>query len=233
MIERYKKNIGFITEEEQNILLTKTICLLGLGGNGGYIAEFLVRLGIKKLILFEFDSFEESNLNRQTFCHENNLTKSKIEETIKALKVINSKIEYEYYNTPFQEESIPLIQKADLIINAMDSSNDYYQNSRNTLRQCLIDYKIPILEQAISNYGGRYTILNEKGIKIFDSMSKEWKNSQNIPEGVLSQPAFLCSLIASLSILEVYRYFCEKQYNSINKIFVYSLFENKIFRANF
>lgn len=233
MIERYKKNIGFITEEEQNILLSKTICILGLGGNGGYIAEFLVRLGIKKLILFEFDSFEESNLNRQIFCCENNLTKSKIEETIKNLKAINSKIEYEYYNAPFQEESVPLVLKADLIINAMDSSNDYYQNSRSALRQCLMEYKIPILEQAISNYGGRYTILNEKGYKIFDSMSKEWRNSQNIPEGVLSQPAFLCSLIASLSVLEVYRYFCSKQYNLINKIFIYSLFENKIFEASF
>lgn len=42
MQERYKRNCGtFITEEHQNILLSKTFAVIGVGGNGRYIADFL------------------------------------------------------------------------------------------------------------------------------------------------------------------------------------------------
>ena len=60
--------------------------MIGCGGQGGYILEYLARLGVKAITFWDGDRFEESNLNRQTFCHENNLTKSKIEETVKELE---------------------------------------------------------------------------------------------------------------------------------------------------
>ena len=98
MKERYKNNIGsFLTEEHQKSFLTKTFAVIGLGGNGGYIAEFLARQGCKKLILIDFDTFEESNINRQLFCTEENFGLNKAEQAVQRLRIINSEIEYEYY----------------------------------------------------------------------------------------------------------------------------------------
>ena len=55
---RYKNNIGtYLSEENQKELLNKTFAVIGLGGNGGYIAEFLARQGCKKMILIDFDLF--------------------------------------------------------------------------------------------------------------------------------------------------------------------------------
>lgn len=52
----------------QNALFRLESChvaLFGLGGVGGYVAEALVRAGIKTLSIFDYDKINLSNLNRQ------------------------------------------------------------------------------------------------------------------------------------------------------------------------
>ena len=46
-------------------LAQKHLLVLGLGGVGGYVAEFLVRCGVGKLTLVDGDRVAVSNLNRQ------------------------------------------------------------------------------------------------------------------------------------------------------------------------
>ncbi len=50
---RYRENIDnyTFTKEIQQLLLTKNIAVIGCGGQGGYALEFLVRLGVKSIIL--------------------------------------------------------------------------------------------------------------------------------------------------------------------------------------
>lgn len=45
----------------------RAVLLVGVGGVGSVAAEMLVRCGIGKLILFDFDSVELSNMNRLFF----------------------------------------------------------------------------------------------------------------------------------------------------------------------
>lgn len=45
----------------------KAVLLVGVGGVGSVAAEMLVRCGIGKIILFDFDSVELSNMNRLFF----------------------------------------------------------------------------------------------------------------------------------------------------------------------
>lgn len=48
-----------------NMLANKHLLVLGLGGVGGYVAEFLARCGAGKLTLVDGDKVALSNLNRQ------------------------------------------------------------------------------------------------------------------------------------------------------------------------
>jgi tRNA A37 threonylcarbamoyladenosine dehydratase len=70
MEERYFRNLGAISEEEIAALHTKRVCVIGCGGLGGYVIEFLSRIGIGTLTAVDGDCFVLSNLNRQLFNEE-------------------------------------------------------------------------------------------------------------------------------------------------------------------
>ena len=76
--ERVTRNIGIITWQEQEIIRTSRVAVLGVGGLGGPLAENLVRAGCQNLVICDFDFFDESNLNRQ-ICTVEDIGKRKID----------------------------------------------------------------------------------------------------------------------------------------------------------
>lgn len=67
VFNRQSRIPGFIQEK----LNSATIVLIGAGGLGGEISEGLVRKGVGSLKIFDSDSVEPSNLNRQFFFRKN------------------------------------------------------------------------------------------------------------------------------------------------------------------
>ena len=62
---RYSRNIPALSEAECVALQGKTVAVIGCGGLGGYLIEYLTRIGIGTIRCVDGDVFEESNLNRQ------------------------------------------------------------------------------------------------------------------------------------------------------------------------
>ena len=59
------RNIGWVTEPEQQALRGKKVAIAGLGGVGGAHAITLARLGVGRFALSDFDEYEIHNFNRQ------------------------------------------------------------------------------------------------------------------------------------------------------------------------
>lgn len=74
-------------------LKEETVLVVGLGGVGGHTLEALSRSGIGTLIIVDFDTIEESNLNRQLIATKDNLNKLKCDEWEKRIsKISNTKV---------------------------------------------------------------------------------------------------------------------------------------------
>lgn len=56
-----------------NLLQEAHVVVVGLGGVGGMSAEVLVRSGIGKMTIIDFDTVEITNLNRQIITNSNNI----------------------------------------------------------------------------------------------------------------------------------------------------------------
>jgi len=95
MTDRYERNIGAITQAEQETLLTKRAAITGCGGLGCYAAEFLARIGVGHITIIDGDIFSGSNLNRQLNARETNLGKSKASETKKRLLEIRGDLSFD------------------------------------------------------------------------------------------------------------------------------------------
>ena len=87
MFERVEKLIG---QDGLKKIQEKCVAVVGLGGVGGYAVESLVRSGIGKIILVDFDTIDVTNLNRQIITTQNNIGKYKTDEMEDRIKSIRS-----------------------------------------------------------------------------------------------------------------------------------------------
>lgn len=65
MAEAFSRNIGLLTRNEQNQLANANVAIPGMGGVGGLHLITMVRTGVGKFHLSDFDTFEAANVNRQ------------------------------------------------------------------------------------------------------------------------------------------------------------------------
>ena len=152
MKERYKQNIGDrFPEEIQNICLTKTVAVVGAGGIGGYIIEHFARLGVKKIIIFDGDNFELSNINRQRFCNLQTIGKNKAEEAKEAIVNINDEIEVIAINDYFSNKYIDIItsNNVDVVIYAADPYVNIVELN-DAISNCLL-HRIPVIIGGVGN----------------------------------------------------------------------------------
>lgn len=61
----FSRNIGWVTEAEQQRLKDVRVAIAGMGGVGGFHLLTLARLGVGNFNIADFDSFELANFNRQ------------------------------------------------------------------------------------------------------------------------------------------------------------------------
>ena len=75
----------------------KTVMVVGVGGVGSVASEMLVRCGVGKLMIFDYDKVELANMNR-LFYTPDQCGMTKVAAAKKSLSFINPDVEIEDYN---------------------------------------------------------------------------------------------------------------------------------------
>ena len=103
--------------------VNKKICVVGVGGVGGAALEGLVRFGIKNIAIFDFDTVDITNLNRQIISTRDVVGKPKTEVAAQRAKSINPDINLTVHNVFIEKDNLQLIkdEKPDYVIDAIDS----------------------------------------------------------------------------------------------------------------
>ena len=128
--------------EKLEYLTSKVILIIGLGGVGSYALETLARTGIKKIIIVDSDTIDESNLNRQLMTNINNIGLYKTDVWVDRIKSINPNCEVVKYTLFITKENIASLFKehVDYVIDACDTLNTKLE----IIRYCL-DNKIKFI----------------------------------------------------------------------------------------
>lgn len=138
MLSRLELLLG----EKLEYLTSKVILIIGLGGVGSYALETLARTGIKKIIIVDSDTIDESNLNRQLMTNINNIGLYKTDVWVDRIKSINPNCEVVKYTLFITKENIASLFKehVDYVIDACDTLNTKLE----IIRYCL-DNKIKFI----------------------------------------------------------------------------------------
>lgn len=85
----FSRNIGWVTELEQQKLRGARVAIAGLGGVGGAHLLTLARLGLGNFNIADFDNFEVHNFNRQVGAFMSTLARPKAEVLAQMARDIN------------------------------------------------------------------------------------------------------------------------------------------------
>lgn len=120
--EAFSRNLGLLTEAEQEQLRSFTIAIPGLGGVGGVHLISLIRQGFEKFKIADLDVYELKNFNRQFGARLDTLGRAKVEVMKEEALKINPNCSIEVYPQGVTPENInDFLADVDLTIDAIDA----------------------------------------------------------------------------------------------------------------
>uniref|UniRef100_A0A3P8UIC5 Adenylyltransferase and sulfurtransferase MOCS3 n=1 Tax=Cynoglossus semilaevis TaxID=244447 RepID=A0A3P8UIC5_CYNSE len=142
------------------INLSKTsVLVVGCGGLGCPLAQYLAAAGVGRLGLIDYDEVELNNLHRQVLHREENQGQAKALSAASAIKSLNSTVQccpYQLQLSP--ENALDLIQQYDIVADCSDNvPTRYLVNDA-----CVLSGK-PLVSASALRMEGQLTIYNYKG----------------------------------------------------------------------
>ena len=141
------KNIGVLGQKK---ILNSKVLIIGMGGLGCSVAEFLTRSGVGFLGVVDHDLVSLSNIHRQTLYDEKDLGKSKVKVAKKKLNNINSKTKIDIYNFKLNKKKFTkIVKNYDYIIDGTDNFETKF-----LINDISLKYKKFLVTGAISKFDG-------------------------------------------------------------------------------
>jgi adenylyltransferase/sulfurtransferase len=160
-LRRYQRQIILpeIGEEGQQKLKESRVLVIGVGGLGTPILQYLSAGGVGHIGIADYDMVTESNLQRQILFGVKDLGKLKAIIARKRLSLLNPDVDFEIYNLKISKENILRIIKGyDLIFDATDNFATRY-----LINDACVISGIPWVYGAISAFEGQVSVFNYSG----------------------------------------------------------------------
>jgi adenylyltransferase/sulfurtransferase len=205
-VERFSRQIVLkdIGASGQKKIIQSKVLIIGMGGLGCPVAEFLTRAGVGTLGIVDYDNVDLSNIHRQSLYNVSDIKKSKVLVAKKKLKKINSKTNIICHNIRIDKNNLKKIIKEYNYI--VDGSDNF--ETKFLINDTCKKFKKFLVTGAISKFNGHIFTFDFKDIKTpcIRSFFQEKKISDDILnceyEGVLGTVAGIIGTIQANEILK-------------------------------
>jgi len=157
--EIFSKQFILQSFNEENIfkLNQAKISIIGLGGIGCPLAQYLVSSGFKNLIFFDGDKIEKSNLGRQILFGLEDLKKYKTKVSKERLLKTNPNCNIKSYPEHLTNKNINLLIESDIVIDTTDN----WQTSK-LINQFCVRKSIKYIFSSVINLSIQICLFNNK-----------------------------------------------------------------------
>ena len=205
-IERFSRQIILkdIGASGQKKIIQSKVLIIGMGGLGCPVAEFLARAGVGTLGIIDYDNVDLSNIHRQSLYNVSDIKKSKVLVAKKKLKKINSKTNIICHKIRIDKNNLTKIIKEYNYV--VDGSDNF--ETKFLINDTCKKFKKFLVTGAISKFNGHIFTFDFKDIKTpcIRSFFQEKKISDDILnceyEGVLGTVAGIIGTIQANEILK-------------------------------
>ena len=182
IIERYSrqivlKDIGILGQKK---ILSSKVLIIGVGGLGSPVAEFLSRAGVGLIGVVDDDKVSLSNLHRQSLYNTSDIGKFKVKVTKDKIKKINPNTKVTIYKIRLNNINYKkIINNYDYIVDGSDNFTTKF-----LLNGLCIKFKKTLVVGAINKFDGHVFTFNFKNKKI--PCLKCFFQESNIPDDLLN-----------------------------------------------
>jgi len=152
-LDRYSRHIIMddVGPEGQRRLLDADVLVVGAGGLGAPVIQYLAAAGVGHLAIVDDDAVERSNLQRQIIHADSDIGTPKVESARDYVESLNPDIAVETYHTRLDTENAhDLVENRDFVVDCSDNfSTRYLVNDACTLED------VPFSHGAIYRFEGQ------------------------------------------------------------------------------
>ncbi len=205
ILERYSrqivlKDVGISGQKE---IYNSKILIVGVGGLGCPVADYLTRAGVGLLGIADHDKINLSNIHRQAVYSSDDVGKFKVDIIKKKLKKVNQSTKFKIFKTKVNNQNIEnIIKNFDIIVDGSDNFKTKFLLNKFSLK-----LKKILIVGAISKFDGHifsFDFKNKKTpcLKCFyqTDPSDEVLNCET--EGIIGPLAGVIGNIQSIQVLK-------------------------------
>ncbi|MBZ9844407.1 molybdopterin-synthase adenylyltransferase MoeB [Mesorhizobium sp. CA5] len=156
-LERYARHIVLpeIGGPGQQKLKRARVLVIGAGGLGAPVLEYLAAAGVGTLGIVDDDTVSLSNLQRQVIHGSDRVGMAKTDSAREAIMRINSNVTVESHRLRLTEENAPaLVARYDIVVDGSDNFETRY-----AVADACADEKKPLVTAAVGRFDGSVTVL--------------------------------------------------------------------------
>lgn len=222
--ERYARHLILpeIGEQGQLRLLNSRVLVVGAGGLGAPVLQYLAAAGVGTIGVVDADTVSRSNLQRQVLFREDEIGLSKAQTSAETLQRLNSDITVKTYPYFLTAENAPeILSHYDVVVGATDNFE-----SRRLINETSKALGIPFVHGSIGEFEGQVSVFNYQNGPSYSDLYTEFPESSTLPLGVLG---VLPGVIGSLQATEVIKIVVEIGEVLSGKLLVYNALRMQFF----
>tara|TARA_B100000767_G_scaffold268179_1_gene288029 strand:- start:498 stop:1253 length:756 start_codon:yes stop_codon:yes gene_type:complete len=206
LVERFSrqivlKDIGIVGQKK---ILSSKVLIVGAGGLGSSVAEFLTRAGVGSIGIIDDDKVSLSNLHRQSLYTTMDIGKLKVRKSKDIIKKINPNTKVKIYKSRLNSVNFKkIIGDYDYIVDGSDNFSTKF-----LLNDFCLKFKKILVTGAVSKFDGHIFTFNFKNRKVpcLRCFFQETEISDDLlnceSEGILGTVAGIVGTIQANEILK-------------------------------
>ncbi|WP_292009054.1 HesA/MoeB/ThiF family protein [Chryseobacterium sp.] len=196
---RYSRQI-FIDEiglDGQRKIRDAKVLVIGAGGLGSPVIQYLAAAGVGVLGIADFDRVEVHNLNRQVIHAENSVGHCKVNSASQFVNALNSDVKVVGIEEKIGKSNVEeILSSYDIIVDCTDNFT-----SRYLINDHSVSLGKPLVYGSILGFSGQVALFNYKGSKNLRDVFPNPPSEEDVPDcdrlGVLgSLPGIVGSMMA-------------------------------------
>jgi adenylyltransferase/sulfurtransferase len=135
-------------------LLNAKVLIVGAGGLGSPVAMYLAAAGVGHLVIYDDDSVDLSNLQRQIIHHTADIGVAKVISSVNTLKNLNPDVNVRAVKAKLEGETLENeVKNADVVLDCSDNFK-----TRFAINSACVKYQTPLVSGAAIRFEGQVSV---------------------------------------------------------------------------